>query len=80
MFQRYPTKKKVLYSLIILSFIVMETPLILLANTTEPFVLGMPFFLFWNLLWWFVLTALFLIGYLINWGSKESSETVTDES
>ncbi|WP_368505728.1 DUF3311 domain-containing protein [Alkalihalophilus sp. As8PL] len=80
MFQRYPTKKKVLYSLIILSFIVMETPLILLANTTEPFVLGMPFFLFWNLLWWFVLTALFLIGYLINWGSKESSETVIDES
>ncbi|ERN51459.1 DUF3311 domain-containing protein [Alkalihalophilus marmarensis] len=74
MFKRYPKKKKILYSLIILCFIVLETPLILLANTTEPFVLGMPFFLFWNLVWWFVLTGLFFIGYMINWGSAESKE------
>ncbi|UCZ51918.1 DUF3311 domain-containing protein [Bacillus shivajii] len=70
MFSKYPRKKIMLYSLIILVFIILETPLILLANTTEPWILGMPFFLFWNLLWWFIGTVLFLLAYLTDWGSK----------
>jgi hypothetical protein len=74
MFSKYPRKKIVLYSLIILFFIMMETPMILLANKVEPFVFGLPFFLFWVLLWWFICTVLFLIGYITNWGSK-SPET-----
>jgi hypothetical protein len=67
---KVPGKKILLYSLIILSFIMMESPVILLANKIEPIILGIPFLLFWNLIWWFVLTVLFLIGYLTNWGSK----------
>lgn len=74
MFSKYPRKKKLLYILVILVFLVLETPLIMMANTSEPFVLGMPFFLFWNLLWWFIGTALFLIAYLTNWGSKPMKE------
>ncbi|MCL7745665.1 DUF3311 domain-containing protein [Halalkalibacter alkaliphilus] len=70
MLSRYPRKKVLLYSLIILVFVVLETPLIMLANTSDPFVFGLPFFLFWNLLWWFIGTALFLIAYLTDWGSK----------
>ncbi len=74
MYSKYPRKKKLLYVLIILVFIVLETPLIMMANSSEPFVLGMPFFLFWNLLWWLIGTVLFLIAYLTNWGSKPMKE------
>ncbi|MBM7702743.1 hypothetical protein [Metabacillus iocasae] len=70
MFGKYPRKKVLLYSLIVLCFLIMETPLILFANTSEFVVMGIPFFLFWNLLWWFVTTVLFFIGYITNWGSK----------
>lgn len=72
MFSRYLRRKVWLYIFIVLYFVMMETPLILLANKAEPFILGLPFFLFWNLLWWFIGTSLFLIGYLINWGSKST--------
>ncbi|QUW20867.1 hypothetical protein JSQ81_13705 [Sporosarcina sp. Marseille-Q4063] len=67
---RVPGKKILLYSLIILCFIMMESPMVLLANKIEPIILGIPFLLFWTLIWWFALTVLFLIGYLINWGSE----------
>lgn len=67
---KVPGKKILLYSLIVLCFIMMESPMILLANKVEPIILGIPFLLFWNLIWWFVLTVLFLIGYLTNWGSE----------
>ncbi|WP_210470668.1 hypothetical protein [Sporosarcina sp. 6E9] len=67
---KVPGKKVLLYSLIILCFIMMESPVILLANKVEPIILGIPFLIFWSLIWWFVLTVLFLIGYLTNWGSK----------
>lgn len=67
---KYYRKKVILYSLILICFLVMESPLILLANSVQPMVLGIPFFIFWNLLWWFITTVLFLIGYFIDWGSK----------
>lgn len=70
MFKKYPKRKIVLYTLILIGFIILETPLILLANKAEPFILGLPFFIFWNLFWWFILTVLFLVGYLTNWGSE----------
>jgi hypothetical protein len=70
MLAKYSRKKILLYTLIIISFIVMESPFILLANLLEPTILGIPFFIFWNLLWWFITSLLFLIGYLTDWGSK----------
>lgn len=71
MLAKYPKKKIMLYTMIIICFIIMESPLILLANKAEPFVLGLPFLIFWNLLWWFIGTVLFLVGYITNWGSRE---------
>jgi len=67
---KYPQMKKWLYSMLILVFLILETPFILMANAAEPFVLGLPFFLFWNLLWWLIGTILFFIAYLTDWGSK----------
>ncbi|WP_252106048.1 MULTISPECIES: hypothetical protein [unclassified Halomonas] len=68
-----PRPKLVLYAGIIISFVMLESPLILLANRIEPMILGAPFLLAWNLFWWFVLTALFLAAYLTNWGSESAS-------
>lgn len=58
-----------IYGGMLFSFIMLESPIIMLANRIEPMVMGLPFLLVWNLLWWFVLTALFLVAYCTNWGS-----------
>lgn len=63
--------KRAIYNLlIILGLIMMESPILLLANRIEPIVLGMPFLLFWTLLWWGFCTIVFLIAYQTNWGKK----------
>lgn len=69
MMRSIPPLKLVLYGGILLGFVMLESPLIMLANQVEPMVLGMPFFFFWNLAWWFAITVLFLIAYLTDWGS-----------
>ncbi|KPQ31059.1 hypothetical protein [Halomonas sp. HL-93] len=67
---KYLTPHKLaLYGGIIFSFLMLESPVIMLANRIEPMVLGIPFLIVWNLFWWFVLTALFLVAYFTNWGS-----------
>ncbi|WP_386080446.1 hypothetical protein ACFIOZ_18990 [Vreelandella sp. F11] len=58
-----------IYGGMLFSFIMLESPIVMLANRIEPMVMGLPFLLVWNLLWWFVLTALFLVAYFTNWGS-----------
>lgn len=55
----------------------LESPLILLANQVEPTIMGIPFFFVWNLGWWIFLTALFLVAYLTNWGSKSATKLET---
>ena len=65
-----PPLKLALYGGILLGFVMLESPLIMTANQIEPMVMGMPFLFAWNLAWWFVLTALFLVAYLTNWGSR----------
>ncbi|AQU83793.1 MULTISPECIES: hypothetical protein [unclassified Halomonas] len=58
-----------IYGGMILGFLMLESPAIMLANRIEPMLMGLPFLLVWNLFWWFLLTALFLVAYLTNWGS-----------
>jgi len=71
---KYLTPLKLsLYGGMLFSFIMLESPLIMLANRIEPMVMGLPFLLVWNLFWWFVLTALFLVAYFTNGGSPEPS-------
>lgn len=66
----YLTPRKLsLYASMMVCFVMLESPLILIANSIEPMLFGLPFFLVWNLFWWFVLTMTFLVAYLTNWGS-----------
>ena len=78
---KYLTPLKVsIYGGMIFSFFMLESPVIMLANRIEPMVMGFPFLLVWNLFWWFVLTALFLVAYLTNWGSPAPAvETATKQ-
>ena len=68
-----PRLKLAIYGGMIVSFLMLESPIVMLANRVEPMLMGMPFLLFWNLCWWFVLTAIFLVAYLTNWGSPKPS-------
>ncbi|WP_447044554.1 hypothetical protein [Vreelandella sp. H-I2] len=70
---KYLTPLKLsIYSVMLFSFLMLESPVIMLANRIEPMLMGIPFLLVWNLFWWFVLTALFLVAYFTNWGSPTS--------
>ncbi len=60
----------VLTGLVVLGLIMMESPVILWANKVNPMVLGMPFLLFWVLLWWAFCTVVLLIAFKLNWGKK----------
>ncbi|MFI8979535.1 hypothetical protein [Pseudomonas sp. BMW13] len=71
--RRFTPLKLALYAGILLGFVMLESPLVMLANVADPFILGMPFLFFWNLLWWSLITLLFLVGYWCNWGSRSSS-------
>lgn len=67
---KYLTPLKLsIYSVMLFSFFMLESPVIMLANRIEPMLMGIPFLLVWNLFWWFVLTALFMVAYFTNWGS-----------
>ncbi|WP_447527602.1 hypothetical protein [Vreelandella sp. TE19] len=67
--KHFPPAKLWLYGAIAFGFVMLESPLILVANRIEPTVLGIPFFLAWNLFWWLMLTLTFLVAYFTNWGS-----------
>lgn len=70
MLKHLPPLKLALYGGILLGFIMLESPAVMIANQIEPILLGMPFLFFWNLIWWAFLTALFLVAYLTDWGSR----------
>ncbi|QEM82608.1 hypothetical protein [Halomonas binhaiensis] len=65
----FTTRKLAIYGGMLLGFIMLESPLVMVANHVEPMVMGVPFLFVWNLGWWAFLTILFLIAYLTNWGS-----------
>lgn len=71
-------RKLALYGGLLLGFIMLESPMILMANQIEPIVMGIPFFFLWNLGWWAFLTALFLVAYLTNWGSERVLATAQE--
>ncbi|SFE44456.1 Protein of unknown function [Lentibacillus persicus] len=57
---------------VIFGLIMLETPIVLMANNIEPVIFGMPFLVFWVLFWWFFCTIIFLIAYMKKWGKKNS--------
>ncbi|OZT79777.1 DUF3311 domain-containing protein [Marinococcus halophilus] len=51
----------------------LESPIILIANRVEPFLLGMPFLVFWVFFWWLLCTCLFFVAYKTNWGRHSNN-------
>lgn len=54
--------KKIILWLMIISLAMTATPIVILANKIRPFILGIPFFAFWNIFWptmLFVLTIIY---------------------
>ncbi|MEI3607784.1 hypothetical protein SPD48_19040 [Pseudogracilibacillus sp. SE30717A] len=43
--------KQIVILLIVISVCMTATPIVMLANNIRPFVLGLPFFFFWNIFW-----------------------------
>ena len=70
------SRKFVIYSLMILGFVMLESPMILVANQVEPMIMNIPFFLLWNLGWWAFITILFLVAYVTDWGSSRISSSL----
>ena len=62
----------VFHTVVILGLIMLETPIVLLANNIEPMIFGLPFLVFWVLFWWLFCTIIFLIAYIKKWGKKNS--------
>lgn len=52
----------------IIGILMMESPIILLANRIEPKIFGFPFLIAWILFWWFICTLILLIAYQMDWG------------
>lgn len=64
-----PPRKLAIYGGMLLGFLMLESPMIMIANKVDPMIMGVPFLFVWNLVWWSFLTGLFLVAYLTNWGS-----------
>lgn len=54
----------------ILGLLMLESPIILLANRIEPMIFGFPFLVAWVLIWWAFCTIIFFVAYKMNWGRK----------
>lgn len=70
-----PPRKLAIYGGMLLGFVMLESPMIMIANKVDPMVMGVPFLFVWNLGWWAFLTGLFLVAYLTNWGSGSVAAT-----
>ncbi len=65
--KKYPLRT-ILWVLIIATFMIMQFPGVFFFNRIDPMIFGLPFIYSFNIIMWAVMCALFLIGYLTNWG------------
>ncbi|MGR2736852.1 hypothetical protein ACUY1T_00200 [Billgrantia sp. Q4P2] len=75
MLKNLPPLKLALYGGVLLGFVMLESPAIMMANQIEPMLMGIPFLFLWNLAWWAVITVLFLVAYLTDWGSRTTNDS-----
>ncbi|GAB6153493.1 hypothetical protein JCM17380_22430 [Desulfosporosinus burensis] len=62
---------KVIYALLFISYICLIGPGLLIGNSIEPMILGVPFFYFWTALWTVVGSILIVILSLKVWNENE---------
>lgn len=55
-----------------IGLIMLESPILLLANSIEPVLLGFPFLIVWVLFWWAFCTIMFFIAYKMDWGKSKN--------
>ena len=53
--------KKLILVLMVIVVAMTATPIVILSNRIEPYILGMPLFVFWNIFWPTLLFILALI-------------------
>ncbi|QEK12927.1 hypothetical protein FQB35_11660 [Crassaminicella thermophila] len=70
--------KKLLWSLIILGFLIMEFPGVFFINRIDPIILGFPFIYGFMLIMWLYMCIITFIGYKTNWGSNKNFQEKND--
>lgn len=66
--------RTILWTLIIIGFLIMEYPGILFINRIDPMLFGMPFIYSFTIIMWIYMSILMLIGYKKNWGSSNTDD------
>lgn len=46
-----PPRKLAIYGGMLLGFVMLESPMIMIANKVDPMIMGIPFLFVWNLGW-----------------------------
>jgi hypothetical protein len=64
---------KILWTLIIIGFGMMEFPGIYFINRIEPMLFGMPFIYGFMVIMWGYMCIVLFVAYKTNWGGKSSS-------
>ncbi len=62
--------QKIIWTMIILGFAVIEFPGILFINRIEPYLIGMPFLYGFVLVVWVNMCLVLGVAYYYNWGKK----------
>ena len=69
MFSRYSTRTKVIWSLLLLGFALMEFPgVFLFWDKVTPFIFGLPFIYGYILICWAYMCLVLFYAYKTNWG------------
>lgn len=70
------SKRWIFIAATVVGLVMLESPIILAANTFEPTILGFPFLVSWVIFWWAFCTINFLVAHIYDWGDskKEPSE------
>lgn len=71
------TKNKIIWTLILIGFAIMEFPGILFINRVEPMIFGLPFIYGFVIIMWAFMCCVLLYAYKVNWG-KEADDKRRD--
>lgn len=63
--------RKFYYALIVICVLMTQWPVLLWTNKIEPVVLGLPFVVFWNIMWILIGSAVAFIAAAHNFGEKK---------
>lgn len=71
--QRSSTNK-LIWTLLIIGFAIMEFPGIFFINRIEPMIFGLPFIYGFIIIMWAYMCAVLFYAYKVNWGKNDKEE------